>query len=296
MHLARLARRQVLVLGPDREELLTQAREKACVLDGDAVVEIERGGLRRRRGEVLASTACCTRSGWRASRGAATWGSSSTTSATTWLAEDNLRVLREPWACPAAFDGTLLGFTATTARGDGQGLDEGVPGGRLHARPARADRRWLSGATARLPDLDDGGIPGAVAAGSTTTRRSWPRRSTSRSVTPWVAWSIEELARDRRTIRRVTVNHARHLAHALKRAGRAAGIVHGAMPGAARAQALRDFRERPMHVLTNVGVLTEGFDDPASCVAMARPTRRRACTPSVWAAGTRPPLPARSSA
>ncbi len=36
-------------------------------------------------------------------------------------AEDNLRVLRQLGVFEPAFDGTLLGFTATTARGDGQG-------------------------------------------------------------------------------------------------------------------------------------------------------------------------------
>jgi len=45
-HLAGLARRQVLVLA-HREELLSQAREKLVrALEGDAVVEIERGALR----------------------------------------------------------------------------------------------------------------------------------------------------------------------------------------------------------------------------------------------------------
>lgn len=50
-HLAKLARRQVLVLA-HREELLAQARDKLVrALDGDAVVDIERGrsGRPRRR-------------------------------------------------------------------------------------------------------------------------------------------------------------------------------------------------------------------------------------------------------
>ena len=39
-------------------------------------------------------------------------------------AEDNMRVLRQLGVFRSEVDGTLLGFTATTARGDGQGLDE----------------------------------------------------------------------------------------------------------------------------------------------------------------------------
>jgi hypothetical protein len=90
-----------------------------------------------------------------------------------------------------------------------------------------------------------------------------------------VARSIQELARDRRTlVFCVTVNHARHLCWALNRLGVPAGMVYGEMPSEARAQALADFRVGRFQVLTNVAVLTEGFDDPGvSCVAMARPTR-----------------------
>jgi len=39
-------------------------------------------------------------------------------------ADDNLRVLRQLGAFDASWTGTLLGFTATTSRGDGKGLDE----------------------------------------------------------------------------------------------------------------------------------------------------------------------------
>ena len=39
-------------------------------------------------------------------------------------AEDNLRVLRQLGVFEPTFTGTLLGFTATTSRGDGQGLDQ----------------------------------------------------------------------------------------------------------------------------------------------------------------------------
>ncbi len=63
------------------------------------------------------------------------------------------------------------------------------------------------------------------------------------------------------------------------------------MPSETRAQALADFRAGRVQVLTNVGVLTEGFDDPGvSCIAMARPPAPRACTPSAWARGN-PPSP-----
>src|SRR4029078_12558678 len=60
------------------------------------------------------------------------------------------------------------------------------------------------------------------------------------------------------------------------------------MPGEARAQALADFRAGRVQVLTNVGVLTEGFDDPGvSCVAMARPTRSEGVYAQCVGRGTR---------
>jgi hypothetical protein len=60
------------------------------------------------------------------------------------------------------------------------------------------------------------------------------------------------------------------------------------MPGEARAKALADFRAGRVQVLTNVGVLTEGFDDPGvSCVAMARPTRSEGVYAQCVGRGTR---------
>ena len=104
-----------------------------------------------------------------------------------------------------------------------------------------------------------------------------------------VARSIQELARDRRTIAFcVTVNHARNLARALNHIGVPAGIVHGEMAAAERARALAEFREGRIQVLANVAVLTEGFDDPGvSCVAMARPTRSEGLYAQCVGRGTR---------
>ncbi len=104
-----------------------------------------------------------------------------------------------------------------------------------------------------------------------------------------MARSIQELARDRRTIAFcVTVNHARNLSRALNAVGVPAGIVHGAMPRPMRAKALADFRAGRTQVLANVAVLTEGFDDPGvSCVAMARPTRSEGLYAQCVGRGTR---------
>ena len=125
-HLARLARRQVLVLA-HREEILAQAREKLVrALPGDAVVEIERGAL---RASAEAKVLVCSIRSLHEARLARVLrgrdvGLIVYDECHHAAAEDNLRVLRQLGVFEPAFDGTLLGFTATTARGDGQGLDE----------------------------------------------------------------------------------------------------------------------------------------------------------------------------
>ncbi|HTA21514.1 MAG TPA: DEAD/DEAH box helicase [Polyangia bacterium] len=292
-HLARLAKRQVLVLA-HREELLTQARDKLeRALGGAAVVAIERGALRASpSAQVLV---CSIRSLHeerlaRVLRGRDV-GLIVYDECHHAAADDNLRVLRQLGVFEPAFAGTLLGFTATTARGDGQGLD-GVFEEIVYSRA--------------LPELIDDGFLAPLRGyristgadlrqlSSTLTGLDFDEEQLAEAVdieerNALVARSIQELARDRRTIAFcVTVNHARHLAHALNALGVTAGIVHGAMPHEARAQALADFREGRVQVLTNVGVLTEGFDDPGvSCVAMARPTRSEGLYAQCVGRGTR---------
>jgi hypothetical protein len=52
---------------------------------------------------------------------------------------------------------------------------------------------------------------------------------------------------------------------------------------------LRDFKAGSFHILTNVGVLTEGFDEPGiEVVAIARPTKSRALYAQMIGRGTRP--------
>jgi ATP-dependent helicase IRC3 len=290
-HLARLAKRQVLVLA-HREELLTQARDKLeRALGGAAVVAVERGAL---RAPPDAHVLVCSIRSLHEERLAHVLrgrdvGLIVYDECHHAAADDNLRVLRQLGVFDAAFSGTLLGFTATTSRGDGQGLDE-VFEEIVYSRalPELIDDGFLAplrgyriSTTADLRQLLLTGLDfdeEQLAAAVDIEERN-----------ALVARSIQELARDRRTIAFcVTVNHARHMAHALNALGVTAGVVHGAMPGDARAQVLADFRQGRLQVVTNVGVLTEGFDDPGvSCVAMARPTRSEGLYAQCVGRGTR---------
>ena len=290
-HLATLAKRQVLVLA-HREELLSQAKEKLDrALQGAATVAIERGSTRA--SDDAKVVVCSIRSlhEERLARvmakrdvGLIIYDECHHAAAT-----DNLRVLRQLGVFEASFTGTLLGFTATTERGDGQGLDQ-VFEQIVYSRT--------------LPDLIDDGYLAPLRGFRISTTADLRRLSAAgldfdeqelseaidiEERNALVARSIQELARDRRTIAFcVTVNHAKHLAHALNALGVVAGIVHGAMPSDQRAKTLRDFREGRLHALTNVGVLTEGFDDPGvSCIAMARPTRSEGLYAQCVGRGTR---------
>ncbi len=289
--LARLARRQVLVLA-HREELLGQARAKLeAALNGQHVVAIERGADRAPAdAKVLV---CSIRSLHeerltRVLRGRDV-GLIIYDECHHAAADDNLRVLRQLGAFDEDWRGTLLGFTATTARGDGKGLDK-VFEQIVYSRdlPEMIDDGYLAplrgfriSTTADLTNLS----PGAL---------DFREEELAEAVdieerNALVARSIQELARDRRTIAFcVTVNHAQNLCRALNFLGVPAGIVYGEMPPALRAQALADFRSGRNQVLTNVAVLTEGFDDPGvSCIAMARPTRSEGLYAQCVGRGTR---------
>lgn len=83
------------------------------------------------------------------------------------------------------------------------------------------------------------------------------------------------LAADRQTIVfATTIKHSQMIVDAFGRAGVQAAHVDGTMPTGQRAAILRDFEAGLLQVVSNVNILTEGYDYPAlGCVVMARPTQ-----------------------
>ncbi len=70
-----------------------------------------------------------------------------------------------------------------------------------------------------------------------------------------------------------TVAHADHVAEAFNAAGIPTGLVHGDLPSEARRNILAAFATGEIRIITNVAVLTEGFDHPpTSCVVLLRPS------------------------
>jgi ATP-dependent helicase IRC3 len=289
--LARLARKQVLVLA-HREELLSQARAKLEAAMGEQhVVSIERGA---ERASANAKVLVCSIRSLHEERLAKVLrgrdiGLIIYDECHHSAAEDNMRVLRQLGAFDEGWSGTLLGFTATTARGDGKGLDkvfqEIVYSKLLHEMiddgylaPLRGFRISTTADLTRLSPASGDFREEELAEAVDIEERN-----------ALVARSIQELARDRRTIAFcVTVNHARNLCRALNLLGVPSGMVHGEMPSTSRAEVLSDFRSGRIQALTNVAVLTEGFDDPGtSCIAMARPTRSEGLYAQCVGRGTR---------
>ena len=70
-----------------------------------------------------------------------------------------------------------------------------------------------------------------------------------------------------------TVAHAAHVAEALNAAGIPTGLIHGDLSGEDRRNILAAFARGEIRVITNVAVLTEGWDHPpTSCVILLRPS------------------------
>lgn len=191
------------------------------------------------------------------------------------VAKANHQVLSSIGAFDPNWPGTLVGFTATTRRADGVALGEifeeivaertlehMIEDGYL--RPLRGTRINTQVSIENVPSLDDD-----------FDLETLEETVNIESRNQLVAQSIAELCRDRRTIAFcVGVRHAEDLCQTLNQFGVPSGIVCGEMPKADREKTLLRFREGQLKVITNVGVLTEGFDDPGvSAIAMARPTR-----------------------
>lgn len=289
--LTRLARRDVLVLA-HRSELVQQARDKlGRALQDPGAVGVEQASETASASARVIAASIRSLSSERIARLRAEHdlGLVIYDECHHAPAEDNQRVLRELGCLDAGWSGTLCGFTATTGRGDGRGLDEvfeelvfQVPLGALIDQGYLAPLRGFRVSTAAdLRSVSVGGgdfdLEELAEAVDIEERNAL------------VARSIAELARDRRTIAFcVTVRHARNLARALNALGVVADLVHGELRPEARARVLREFREGRVQVLSNVGVLTEGFDDPGvSCVAMARPTRSEGLYAQCVGRGTR---------
>jgi DNA repair protein RadD len=76
-----------------------------------------------------------------------------------------------------------------------------------------------------------------------------------------------------------SIDHARHIRDAIRLHGYTAEMVTGETPKAERAELVRAYRAQEIRCLTNVDVLTVGFDAPhTDLLAVLRPTK----SPGLW--------------
>ncbi len=101
--------------------------------------------------------------------------------------------------------------------------------------------------------------------------------------------TCHETAADRRCIVFcANVAHAQAVAKRFQEAGHRAACIVGEMPDEDRKQFLRQFQEGRLDVLTNVNVLTEGYDEPSiDCVLLARPIKSLSLYAQMVGRGTR---------
>ena len=168
----------------------------------------------------------------------------------------------------------LLGVTATPVRSDGRGL-KGVFQEIVYNMPLldAIKQGWLCDLKAfRIKsnvDLDSvrSAPDGDFLENELGSAVNTPRRN-SYIVRNWV-----ELGKPRQTVVFcVTIQHAKDLAEAFRSEGVRAECVWGTDPD--RSPKLWKHKKGEITVLTNCGVLTEGYDDwQISCIVLARPTK-----------------------
>jgi len=154
---------------------------------------------------------------------------------------------------PAIEDGWLTPMTAkrTAAEIDVSGV-------------ARQGGEFVPGALERAADVDEV----TRAAVAEILARGQDRRS-------WLAFCSG-------------VDHAHHVADALRLAGVDCATITGKTPSAERAQMIRDFRSGRLRCLTNANVLTTGFDAPGvDLIACLRPTLSPGLYVQMMGRGTR---------
>lgn len=103
---------------------------------------------------------------------------------------------------------------------------------------------------------------------------------------------IMEYAGDKKTlVFAATVAQAEMMTEIFNRPSRKPGsarLVTGKTPTEIRSQTFSDFTKSKFQYLVNVGVATEGFDEPTiECIALARPTKSRSLFTQMLGRGTR---------
>lgn len=185
-------------------------------------------------------------------------------------ADSYVRILQHVQSAP------VIGFTATPKRHDNRRLDD-VFEEIVYARSIEQMVRegFLVPPVGKKIEAQDLDLSDVKQSRGDFTAKDLGRAMTESGATADVRQAIAKYARDRKTIVFVpTVAIASEMAMALCNDGFTARDLNGQTPEHIRAGTLDRFATDKLQVIVNVGVLTEGFDEPSvSCIVIARPTR-----------------------
>jgi superfamily II DNA or RNA helicase len=168
----------------------------------------------------------------------------------------------------------VIGLTATPCRGDGKGL--GNIFGELVECPDVGELiklGFLVGTTVYAPSTPD--LTGVNVQRGDYVERQLAERMDNAQLVGDVVSHWHRLASDRQTVVFASgVGHSVHIRDEFRRAGVNAEHIDGTTPTEERDGILRRLAEGQVQVVTNYGVLTEGWDSPAvSACVLARPTK-----------------------
>lgn len=171
----------------------------------------------------------------------------------------------------------LLGLTATPYRADGRGLGELYDAIVTLVRPRDliaqgylVEPRTMTVPKDQLPDLD-----GVKTSGGDYDETELQAAVDKGALVGSIVEHWQRLADNRRTVVfAVCVEHSRHIVERFRAAGIAAEHLDGETPREAREAILERLRAGATRVVSNCGVLTEGWDcPPVKCCILARPTK-----------------------
>ena len=180
----------------------------------------------------------------------------------------------------------VLGLTATPWRTDGKGLGDLFESLVVVARPSRLVAEGylcpIAGFAYDLPDLS-----GVKRVGGDYDE------SGAANAMSYIGGNIVQRWLDFRPGRTVlfacTVEHSQRMTALFRAAGVRAEHLDGSTPGAERASILGRLADGTTELVSNVGVLTEGWDLPElRCVILARPTQSQGLYLQMAGRGLRP--------
>lgn len=183
----------------------------------------------------------------------------------------------------------VLGLTATPCRGDGRGLGNTFE--TLIEGPSVKELTDLGHLVPAVyyapyqPDLKGVKISKGDYAENQLAERMDQADLVGDIVTHWLKLS----ERRRTAVFATSVAHSVHIRDSFRAAGIMAEHIDGGTPTEDRDKILTRFAAGTVELVTNVGVLTEGFDCPEiGCVVMARPTKHMGLYRQILGRGLRP--------